>query len=107
MALITYRVARVELLEAHGCADITRLHELDRVLVVGVHLIQACYPFLFASTCIKYVGTGIQTARIRPHESEAAHEGIRCNLEYECAEGLLCGRFAFKFRSGAGVRSSN
>ena len=40
VAFVADGISGVEILESDCCADVTGLHELDRVLVVGVHLVE-------------------------------------------------------------------
>ena len=60
--LNTDGVACAEVLEADCCADVSGLHKLDRILVVGMHLVQSGDPFLLAGTGIIDIGTGVKMA---------------------------------------------
>ena len=88
MILGTDGVTGAEILETYGCADVTGLHEIDRVLVVGVHLIETCYPLLLAGTCIEHVSTGVKMSGVSSHIGETTYERIGCNLEHETCERL-------------------
>ena len=49
------RITRTDLLEADGGADITCLDSLQRVLLVGVHLIQTADTLALAAACVQHV----------------------------------------------------
>ena len=53
-------IARAQVFEAYGCTDVSRLHEIDGILVVGLHLVKPCYAFFLACAGVDHVGTGIK-----------------------------------------------
>ena len=107
MVFSTDGVTCVEILEAHCRADVSGLHELDRVLMVGVHLIKTGNPLLLVGSCIEHIGTGIDTAGISPEESKTAHERIGCNLEYQTAERICSARLTLFLLTGLRVLTGN
>ena len=82
------RVAGAQILEADRRADVTGLHELDGVLVVGVHLVETGHALLLTRTGIEHVGTGIQVTGIDTDIRQASHERVGRNLEHKTAERL-------------------
>ena len=73
--------------------------------MVGVHLVQTCNPLFLAGAGVVHVGTCVQTATVCAEECKTANERIRCNLEYQCAEGLFGAGFTGDLVTGAGVGS--
>ena len=59
MRLVADGVTSAEVFETNGCADVSSLYELDRVLVVRVHLIQTCDSFFLACTGIENIRPGV------------------------------------------------
>ena len=88
MVLRADRIARAEVLEADRRADVSGLHELDRVLVVGVHLVETGHALLLPGTGIEHVGAGIQVTGIDTDIRQTSHERIGRNLEDKTAERL-------------------
>ena len=63
MILVADGVSGTEILESHSRADVSGLDELNRVLVVGVHLVQTRDSLLLSGTDIIDIGTGVNTSR--------------------------------------------
>jgi len=82
------RIARADLLETDGGADVARNDRLDRVLLVGVHLVHTADTLALAAARVEHVGTGIQFSRIDAHERQTAHEGVGSDLERQTAERI-------------------
>ena len=59
MRLVADGVTCAEVLETYCSADVSCLYELDRVLVVGVHLIQTCYSLFLTCTGIVNIRAGV------------------------------------------------
>ena len=62
MAIDTDRISCTEILESYSRTDISGLHEFDRILLVGVHLIKTCNTLFLVGPCIKYIRTCIQAS---------------------------------------------
>ena len=101
------RVARADLLETYGCADVAGADGLHRVLLVGVHLVDTADTLAFAAARIEDVGTCIEFARVDAHESQTAYERIGGDLEGQPAERVALGRLARSLLAGARVGSDH
>ena len=62
MVLDTDCISCTEILESYCRADVSSLHEFDRILLVGVHLVETSHTLFLVGPCIKYIRTCIQTA---------------------------------------------
>ena len=96
MVLVAHGVTGAEILESDGCADVTGLHELDGVLVVGVHLVQTGDPLFLACTGVEDIRAGIYLSGISPHEREPSDKRVGRNLEDQAAERLRGIRLALQ-----------
>ena len=97
------RIARADLLETDGGADVARNDRLDRVLLVGVHLVDTADTLALAAARVEHVGTGIQFSRIDAHERQTAHEGVGSDLERQTAERIVLRSVADNLLVGLGV----
>ena len=102
LGLVADGIAGAEVLETERRADVSRLHELDGVLVVGVHLEQPGNAVLLSRAGIQHVGPGIQMAGVNSKVGKATHKRIGRNLEHEGAERTLGRRM--KLHGGSCVR---
>ena len=73
------RVARADLLETDGGADVARNDRLDRVLLVGVHLEQTRYTLFLSRTRIENIRSGRNLSRIHTEETQTTY--IRIDSE--------------------------
>ena len=89
MVLHAHGITGTQVLETDRCTNVTSLHEIDGILVVGVHLVQAGYPFLLQRAYVVHIRTRVKMSRIYPHKGQTAHEGIGSDLEHEGAERIL------------------
>ena len=105
LLLQAHGVTGAEVFETDSGADVSRLHEIDGILVVGVHLVQTGYALLLAGAGVVHVRTCVQAAGIGAEEGKTADERIRGNLEHQRAERLLGGGLAGDFLSGTGMGS--
>ena len=60
VALVADGVPRAEVLESYCGADVSGLHEIDGILVVGVHLIEPGHALFLARTGVDHVRTGVE-----------------------------------------------
>ena len=97
------RIARADLLETDGGADVARNDRLDRVLLVGVHLVDTADTLALAAARVEHVGTGIQFSRIDAHERQTAHERVGSDLERQTAERIVLRSVADNLLVGLGV----
>ena len=89
MILVADGVSCTEILESDSGADVSGLDELDRILMVGVHLVQAADALTLTAAGIKYIRTGIELTRINAHEAQTADERIGSDLERQSRERLV------------------
>ena len=97
------RVARMDLLETYGSADVAGRYGLHGVLLVGVHLVNTADTLAFAAAGVEHVRTCIELTRIDTHEAQAAYEGVGGDLERQTAERIVLRRMAHLFLLGLGV----
>ena len=97
------RVARANLLETYGSADIAGADGLHRILLVGVHLVDAADTLALAAAGVQDVGTGIELTRVYAHESQTAYERVGSDLERQTAERIVLGGVTRLFLLGFGV----
>ena len=62
MILVADGVSRTEILESDGGADVSGLDKIDRILVVGVHLVQTRDSFLLSGADVIDISTGVNTS---------------------------------------------
>ena len=101
------RVARADLLETYGRADVAGADGLHRVLLVGVHLVDAADTLALAAAGVQDVGTGIELTRVYAHESQTAYERVGSDLERQTAERIALRSVANLFLLGFGVHARN
>ncbi len=101
------RVTRVNLLETYGRANVAGTYGLHRILLVGVHLVDAADALALAAACVQHIRTRIELARIYAHESQTAHEGVGSDLERQTAEGLVLARLTHLLLIRLGIHTRN
>ena len=62
MILVADGVSCTEILESDSGADVSGLDELDRVLMVGVHLVQTRDSLLLSGADVIDIGTGVNAS---------------------------------------------
>src|SRR6185312_3800359 len=86
---IAERVARDDVLEAHGRGDVARTHFLDLIALGGMHLQQAADALLPGFGRHVHRVAGVENAGVDAEECQVADERIVEQLERERGEGLL------------------
>ena len=97
------RVARANLLETYGSADIAGADGLHRILLVGVHLVDTADTLALAAAGIQHIGTCVQFTGVNAHESQTAYERVGSDLERQTAERIVLGGVTRLFLLGFGV----
>ena len=82
MFLVANRIAGTQVFETYGRRNVTCLNELDRILMIGVHLIQTWYSFILSGARIVDIWACIHLSRVASQVSQASYERIRRNLEH-------------------------
>ena len=100
---VAKRVARADILEADGGADIAGADYFHRVLLVSVHLVNTADTLLLARTAVVHIRAGLELARINPDERQTAYERIRSDLESQTAERIALGRLARGLLARTGI----
>ena len=97
------RIARADLLETYGCADVTGTDGFQRVLLVGVHLVDTADALALAAAGVEHVRSGIELARVNADEGQTTYEGVGSDLERQAAEGIVLRSVAHLLLLGFGV----
>ena len=95
---VAERIAGGHILQADGGGDIARVHFLDLLAIVRVHLQDAADAFLPVLDRVVDRVARVQHAGIDTEEDQIAHERVRRDLECERGERLVVGRMALAFR---------
>ncbi len=86
------RVARDEVLEANGRADIAGENLRDLFALVGVHLQQTADALRLASARVQNRVAGLQRTRVDADEDELADKRVGHDLEAQRSKRLRCRR---------------
>ena len=97
MILSAEGIARADILESHTCTYITGADEINRVLVIGVHLEDTRDTLFLAGTGIVDIRTCLQFTGINSEVAQTSYIRVSSNLECECGKrlgivGLTCCR---------------
>ena len=93
----------MNILEAYSCTNITCTDNVNRILVVRMHLEQTAHALLLARADIEGVRTRLNLTGIHTEESQTAHVWVCGNLKHQSSCLLvLAGLTVFLF-TGLGV----
>ena len=107
MGLVAKRIAGADILETYGSADVAGTHDFHRVLLVGVHLVEAADTLLLAAAAVVHIRTGLEFTGVNTDKSQTTYERIGGDLEGQPAERVALGRLARSLLAGARVGSDH
>ncbi|MCY1529658.1 hypothetical protein D9M68_648170 [compost metagenome] len=90
MFLITQSISGFDIFKTNSSSDITSFDEVDRVLLVSVHLHDTGNTLVFTGTYVQYIRTCIQVTRVCTEEGQTTYEWIGHDLERQCSKWFFC-----------------
>ena len=107
MFLVTQRVTGGGVFQTDSCSDIARVHDVDILTVVRVHLQNTADTFVLVFIGVIHGGTGFQRTRVHTEKRQFTDERVGSDLERQRRKGFIIRRIADFFLFGVRIDALN